>query len=163
MATEEGEYLVLEKPTFTGWNVVDLHTKERRNLELIKDMTEMRYVGRLHNQTEDGIHIIDDEDQIIFLEKGAYNKRIFFTTQANYHEDSVFVVNVPRSKHGEPACVKAKQEELRQYENLGAFEVIDISEAESEVIKILLTLAVSQGWEIRTCDVEKAFLQSDEM
>ena len=49
MATEEGEYLVLEKPTFTGWNVVDLHTKERRDLELIKDITEMRYVGRLHN------------------------------------------------------------------------------------------------------------------
>ena len=170
----------------------------------------MRYVGRLHNHTKDGIHIIDDEDQIIFLEKGAYNKKIFFTTQANYHEESVFVVNVPRSKHDEPACVKAKQEELRQYENLGVFEVIDINEAESEVIatewtiieeqdqegakkikarlclvgnmkeslhkickqiptvsnktlKILLSIAVSQGWEIRTCDVEKAFLQSDEM
>ena len=82
MATEEGEYLVLEKPTFTGWNVVDLHTKERRDLELIKDMTEMRYVGRLHNQTKEGIHIIDDNDQIIFLEKGAHNKKIFLTTQA---------------------------------------------------------------------------------
>ena len=210
MATEEGDYQVLEKPTFTGWTVKDLHTKERRNLDLIKEMTEMLYIGRLHDQTEDGIHIINDEDQIIFLEKGAYNKKIFFTTKANYQEDSVFVVNVPRSKHGEPACVKAKQDELRQYENLNAFEVIDISEAESKVIatewtiieeqdpvgvkkikarlclvgnmkeslhkickqiptvsnktlKILLSVAVSQGWEIRTCDVEKAFLQSDEM
>ena len=29
-------------------------------------------------------------------------------------------------------------------------------------LKILLSIAVSQGWEIRTCDVERAFLQSDE-
>ena len=28
-------------------------------------------------------------------------------------------------------------------------------------LKILLSLAVSQGWEIKTCDVERAFLQSD--
>ena len=42
MATEEGEYLALEKPTFTGWSMIDLHTKERRDLELVKDMTEMR-------------------------------------------------------------------------------------------------------------------------
>ena len=69
MATEEGDYQVLEKPTFTGWTVKDLHTKERRNLDLIKEMTEMRYIGRLHNQTEDWIHIINDENQIIFLEQ----------------------------------------------------------------------------------------------
>ena len=44
------------------------------------------------------------------------------------------MVNIPKSKHDEPACVEAKQEELRQYENLNVFEVIDINEAESEVI-----------------------------
>ena len=33
----------------------------------------------------------------------------------------------------------------------------------NKTLKILLSIAVSQGWEIRTCDVEKAFLQSDEM
>ena len=52
MATEEGEYLALEKPTFTGWSTINLHTKERKDLEPVKDMTEMRYVGRLHTQTE---------------------------------------------------------------------------------------------------------------
>ena len=81
----------------------------------------------VHNQTKEGIHIIDDDDKIVLLEKGAYNKKIFFTTQANYHEESVFVVNIPKSKHDEPACVEAKQEELRQYKNLNVFEVVDIS------------------------------------
>ena len=51
------------------------------------NMTEGRYVSRLHNQTKEEIHIID-EDQIILLEKGAYNEIIFFTTQANYYEES---------------------------------------------------------------------------
>ena len=143
------------------------------------------------------------------MEEGAYNKKIFFTAQVNYHEESVFVVNIPKSKYDEPACVEAKQKELREYENLNVFEVVDINEAESEVIatewilvegeeqdgakvvrarlclmgnmkeslhrickqiptvnnkslKILLSIAVSKGWEIRTCDVERAFLQSDE-
>ena len=30
-------------------------------------------------------------------------------------------------------------------------------------LKILLSIAVSQGWVIKTCDVERAFLQSDQI
>ena len=134
MATEEGECLVLEKPTFMGWSTINIHTKERRDLELVKDMTGMRYVGRLHSQTKEGIYVVNDDDQIIFVEKGAYNKKIFFTAQANYHEESVFVVNIPKSRYDEPACVEAKQKELRDYKNLNVFDVVDIDEAASEVI-----------------------------
>ena len=209
VATEEGECLALEKPTFTGWSTINIHTKERRDLELVKDMTGMRYVGRLHSQTKEGIYVVNDDDQIIFVEKGAYNKKIFFTAQANYHEESVFVVNIPKSRYDEPACVEAKQKELRDYKNLDVFDVVDIDEATNDIIatkwiliekekqdgtkvikarlclmgnmkeslhkicnevptvnnkslKILLSIAVSQGWEIRTCDVERAFLQSDQ-
>ena len=64
----------------------DLHAKERRDLDPMINMTEGRYVGKLHNQTKEEIHIID-EDQIILSEKGAYNEKIFFTTQANHHEE----------------------------------------------------------------------------
>ena len=30
-------------------------------------------------------------------------------------------------------------------------------------VRLLLTLAVSQGWDVRTADVERAFLQTDEI
>ena len=76
------------------------------------NMTERRYVGRLHNQTKEEIHIID-EDQIILSEKEAYNEKIFLTTQANHYKESALAINVPRSKHDELAGVKAKRKELR--------------------------------------------------
>ena len=47
MVTEEGEYLTLEKPTSMGWNTINIHTKEKKNLELVKDMAGMRYTGQL--------------------------------------------------------------------------------------------------------------------
>ena len=72
--------------------------------------------------------------KIIFVEKGAYNKKIFFTAQANYHEESVFVVNIPKSKYDEPACVEAKQKELRVYKNLEVFDVVNIDEATNDII-----------------------------
>ena len=51
MVTEEGEYLTLEKPTTMGWSTINIHTKERKDLELVKDMAGMRYIGMLHSQT----------------------------------------------------------------------------------------------------------------
>ena len=107
------------------------------------------------------------------------------------------MVNIPKSRYDEPACVEAKQKELRDYKNLEVFDVVDIDEATNDIIatewiliekekqdgtkvikarlclmgnmkeslhkicnevptvnnkslKILLSIAVSQGWEIRT-------------
>ena len=79
----------------------------------------------LDSQTEEGINIINHDNQLVFVDFGAYSKKIFFTAQANYHEESVFVVNIPRSRHGEPACVAAKQKELRDYKNFEVFDVVD--------------------------------------
>ena len=134
VVTEEGECLTLEKPTFMGWSTVNIHTKERRDLELVKDITGMRYIGMLHSQTKEGINIVNDDNQIVFVEEGAYNKKIFFTAQVNYHEESAFVVNIPRSRHDEPACVDAKQKELRDYKNFDVFDVVDTDEATDNII-----------------------------
>ena len=129
----------------------------------------------------------------------------------DYHEEQIFVVNIPRSRHNEPQCIAAKQKELRDYENYGVFDIVDCDKhnqtniistewvlVEKErmdgskvvkarlclrgdqedalhkipresptvnkiSVKLLLTLAVSQGWDLRTCDVERAFLQSEEI
>ena len=72
--------------------------------------------------------------KMIFVEFGAYSKKVFFTVQANYHEENVFVVNIPRSRHGEPACVAAKQKELRDYKNFEAFDLVDSEEASNNII-----------------------------
>ena len=53
------------------------------------NMTEGRYVGKLHNQTKKEIHIID-EDQIILSEKEAYNEKIFLATQANHYKEKLY-------------------------------------------------------------------------
>ena len=134
MATEDGEYIILEQPTILGWRTTNISTKETKDLELVRDMAEMRYMGMLDSQTEEGINIIDDDDKMIFVEFGAYSKKIFFTAQTNYHEENIFVVNIPRSRHGEPACVAAKQKELRDYKNFEVFDVVDSEEASNKII-----------------------------
>ena len=55
VVTEEGKYLTLDKPTTIGWSTVNIHTKEREDLELVKDMIGMRYIGMLDSQTKEGV------------------------------------------------------------------------------------------------------------
>ena len=205
---EKGNYLTLVKPTNLGWTVRNVNNKTVSDLELVKHMADMRYVGLLEDQNEEGINVVNVRGQKVFVEFGDYNKKIFFTAPVNYHEEQTFVVNIPRSRHGEPECVAAKMKELKDYENYEVFKIVEESEANNNVIstewvlvekekpdgskviksrlclrgdlekslhqicresptvnkmslKILLTIAVSQGWNIKTCDVERAFLQSD--
>ena len=134
VASDDGDYIILEQPTILGWSTTNINTKETKDLELVRDMAEMRYLGRFDSKTEEGIFITDDDNKVVFIEFGAYCKKIFFTAQTNYHEENVFVVNIPRSRHGEPACVAAKQKELRDYENFEVFEVVDSKEASNNVI-----------------------------
>ena len=63
MATEKGDYLTLEKPTIMGWRTVNINTKETKDMELVKDMAEMRYIGKLDSQTDAGINIVNDDNQ----------------------------------------------------------------------------------------------------
>ena len=62
VVTEKGEYLTLEKPTIMGWRTVNIDTKETKDLELVKDMAEMRYIGMLDSQTEEGVNIVNDDN-----------------------------------------------------------------------------------------------------
>ena len=117
-----------------GWSTINIHTKERKDLELINDMTGMRYIGMLHSQTEEGVNIVNDDNQLVFVEEGAYSKKIFFMAKVNFHEESVFVVNIPRSRHDEPACLDAKQKELRNYKNFDVFDAVDTDEATDNII-----------------------------
>ena len=71
VATEEGEYIILEQPTILGWRTTNLSTKETKDLELVRDMAEMRYMGMLDSQTEEGINIVDDDNKIVFVKFGA--------------------------------------------------------------------------------------------
>ena len=206
MLTEEGEYLTLVKPTSMGWNTVNIHTKEKKNLELVKDMAGMRYIGMLSSQTEEGVNVTNYDDQLVFVEERAYSKKLFLTAQVNCHKESVFVEYIPRSKYNNPACADAKQKELRKYKKYDVFEVVDIEDATDNIIatdwiltekerqdgtkviearlgligdveellhkirrkaptvnnkslKILLSIAVSQGWKIGTGNVERATSQ----
>ena len=146
MVTEEGEYLTLEKPTSMGWNTINIHTKERKNLELVRDMAGMRYIGMLGSQTEEGVNVVNDDDQLVFVKEGAYSKKIFLTAQVNYQKESLFVVNIPRSRHNELACVEAKQKELRDYKKYDVFEVVDIEEATDNIIATDWVLIRKARW-----------------
>ena len=77
MVTEEGEYLTLEKPTSMGWNTINIHTRERKTLDLVEDIVGMRYVGMLRSQTKEGFNVTNYDDQSVFVEEGVYNKRSF--------------------------------------------------------------------------------------
>ena len=134
MVTEHGEYLTLEKPTNRGWNTINIHTRERKTLDLVEDMVGMRYVGMLRSQTKEGFNVINYDNQSVFVEEGDYNKKIFLTAQINYQKESAFVVNIPRSRHSELACVEAKRRELRNYRKYDVVEVVDIEEATDSII-----------------------------
>merc|ERR1712020_405152 len=84
MVMESGDYLTLDKPMSKGWNTTNIYTRERRTLDLIEDMVEMRYVGILRSQTKEGLNVTNHDDQSILVEEGAYKKRIFLTAQINY-------------------------------------------------------------------------------
>ena len=57
MVGQEGDYVVLVKPTNEGWRVRSLNTKQEKDLELMKEMTEMRFVGDLEQQDSEGVYV----------------------------------------------------------------------------------------------------------
>ena len=48
-----------------------MNTKETKDLELVRDMAEMRYMGRFDSQTKEGINIVDDHNGMVFVKFGA--------------------------------------------------------------------------------------------
>ena len=112
MVDQQGDYFVLVEPTEDGWKVRNLVTKQERNLELIKDMTGMRYIGILDEITTEGVNI----------------------TKEQYRPEVTYVVNIPRSRHGEPKCVAAKLKELNDFSSYDVYEVVDRPPREVKVI-----------------------------
>ena len=60
VVSDDGDYIILEQPTILGWNTTNINTKETKDLELVRDMAEMRYLGKFDSSTEEGIFIIND-------------------------------------------------------------------------------------------------------
>lgn len=204
---DAGNYMTLVRPTSTGWTVRNVSSKQESDVELVKEMVDMRYVGFLEEETADGVFVTNLNNEKTFVRHGDYNSKVFFTSFAEYEEEKTYVINIPRSRHGEPDCVAAKQKELRDFKNYDVYEIVEKPNNKNIIgtewvlvekdkpdgskvtkarlclrgdqeagihqipresptvnkisVKILVTLAVSQGWDIRSCDVERAFLQTE--
>ena len=209
VADDDGNYLSLVKPTATGWTVQNISSGEKKDLELVRDMTDMRYVGMLEEETPEGIMVVNSSQQKVEICHGDYTGKVFFTSHTEYNEETVYVTNIPRSRHNEPECVAAKTKELKDFQNYDVYEVVDKPENKNIIgtewvlvekekpdgsivtkarlclrgdqeqgihlipresptvnkisVKILVTLAISQGWDVRSCDVERAFLQTEDI
>ena len=68
---EKREYLTLEKPIIMGWRTVNIDIKETKNLKLVRDMTKMRYIGRMNSQIEEGINIVNENTWLATVKFGA--------------------------------------------------------------------------------------------
>ena len=137
---------------------------------------------------------------------------MFITSDNQREEESAYVVNIPKSRHGEEGCVKAKKKELQNFEMFDVYEVVSIPDDPKAVIidtewvlvekeiaqsqeyeikarlclrgdqevnkhliptdsptvnkitwKLLLTIAASQGLEVDTQDITRAFLQTEKI
>ena len=124
MVDQQGDYFVLLSPTADGWRVRSLVTQQEKELELIRDMTEMRYIGLLDSQTPEGVNVIKDQSKQ-FINFADYRTRIFFTAQEHYNPEVAYMVNIPRSRHAEPKCVAAKNKELSDFSSYDVYEVVD--------------------------------------
>ena len=88
LITQEGEYLTLGKHTFSGWNVINIYTKEEKNIENENKMAEWRYIGKLSGHYEEENNSMDHADQLDFVRKKDYDKKLFVTAQINYHKET---------------------------------------------------------------------------
>ena len=124
MASQLGEYLVLVSPTPEGWRVRNMATQEESELELIKEMTELRFIGQLDSQEKEGLYVIRDGTRR-YYSNTDYQEKVFFTAQEQYEPEITYVVNIPRSRHGEPRCVAAKMKELDDFSNYDVYDIVD--------------------------------------
>ena len=81
VADDGGNYLSLVKPTATGWTVQSISSGEKKDLELVRDMTDMRYVGMLEEETPEGIMVVKASQQKVEIRHGDYTGKVFFVTR----------------------------------------------------------------------------------
>ena len=211
LVSQEGKLLVLQdEKSDTSWTAVDLSTKKIQELDLVSDMTTMRFVGQLDSESEDGINVsTDDAPETTYFAKTDFIKKIFIAAESEYNTELAYVVTIPRSRHGEDRCIQAKNKELQDFIDFDVYDIVDEPDSENIIgtewvlvekdapgggkrvkarlccrgdleankhlipvssptankisIKILLTVAASQGKDVRMNDVQRAFLQTEEL
>ena len=131
MVEEGGRYLVLEHQEEDDWTAHDLITKEKEKLSVIKQMTKMRYIGQLEEETEEEIRV-SKGGQVVHYNKDSFKQKIFFTSRQEEVQGQVFVVNIPRSRHGEKECLVAKSKELADFEHFDVYEEVDQAEYDND-------------------------------
>ena len=215
LSDDQGKYFVLKDPTTTGWTAHEVASKQDVSLDYISDMVEMRVLGDMESQQQDGFYV-SNRGQSIFIELQDYTKKVFISSLAEQAQEeslvpvnSVFVVNIPRRRHGEAQCVAAKMKELNDFDNYDVYEVVDRPQGVNIIdtqwvlvekermdgskvtkarlcmrgdqelnkhlipvdspttnkisVRLLLTLAVALGWDVSTADIERAFLQTEDL
>ena len=205
ISSDDGRYLVLKEKIADGWTAQDIATREHINLHTIKDIANMRFVGPLESETEKGFYVTNCAEQIFLVNSEADSINKLGEDDLEV-PSKVFVVNIPRSRHGEERCRRAKEKELQDYKTFNVYDVVDMPSgahmintewvlvekedihgvktvkarlcmrgdqeldrhlistdsptAKTMTLKIILTLATSEGWKINVKDIRRAFLQS---
>ena len=130
LVNKVGQYHVLKQ--YLGnqlWQAENLNTKEIVNLHVFNDMPTMRVIGFLDDHDNENVFITTNGKKSTFA-MDSFQQKLFFTSENQCETDSTFVVNIPRSRHREPECMKAKFNEL---ENFVTFDVYDVVKAPENV------------------------------
>ena len=137
MVEEGGRYLVLDHREEDDWIAHDLITKETEKLNVIKQMTKMRYIGQLEEETEEEIRV-NKGGQVVHYNKDSFKQKLFFTSCQEKVQDQVFDVNIPRSRHGE-----------KERADFDHFDVYEVGQAEYD--NVISTESVSVEKEKSDC------------
>ena len=129
MVTKKGKYVVLDQELDDmSWQAKDFITEERLQLDLIRDMAQMRYIGPVNSSNDEGFSVTSEDGSQVFYSHQDFTKKIFIAAE---HEESLpesqrtFVVNIPRNRHSEPECVAAKVKELGDFDHFDVYETVD--------------------------------------
>ena len=95
----QGKYFVLQSRVGNVWKARDIASQNDQNLDLLHDLSGMRFVGIFQREEEEGVVVQDGDQQEIFYAKDAFTQRVFFTSENNYESEQTFIVTIPRSKH----------------------------------------------------------------
>ena len=206
LSTSQGRYITLQEAREDGkWTARDLATGQTEELDMIKNM-DMRYLGQLGDQDTEAIRITDQQGDSTFLTR--YTK-VFFAAEKEQEPNIAYVVNIPRSRHGEDRCVAAKKKELQDFVDFDVYDIVDVPRDANVIgsewvlvekddskgnkivkarlcargdmetgkhlipvnsptankisIKILLALAASKEYDVRSNDTRRAFLQTENL
>ena len=88
-----------------------------------------RYDGdALDSNNEEGISVFDGHGRVTFFAREDFIKKILIAVEykQELHENKeVFVVNIPRDSHHEPACMASKEKELKDFDHFNMYDTVD--------------------------------------